>query len=168
MSKKLDYERKEYDMTRRMPANWYLSSYKFKYDFTRFQPFFKKLEERKIVANQCRSCNQVFFPPKLVCGKCFVRPDRWVDLRETAEVATFSITYEKDPETGELAEKPVVAIRQDGSDTTMLASMREDIDFKDVYVGMPLKVVWSEEPKADISAIDHYEPIEDDSADMQD
>jgi len=43
---------------------------------------------------------------------------------------------------------------------------RYDIDFKDVYVGMPLKVVWSEEPVANISAIDHYEPIEDDAKDL--
>lgn len=168
MSKKLEYLRKDYDQTRTMPANWYLSSYKFRYDFTRFQLFFEKLKERKIVGNQCRSCNRVFFPPKQVCGQCFVRPDRWVDLRETAQVATYSITYEKDPQTGEISEKPVVAIRQDGSDTAMLASLREDIDFKDVYVGMPLKVVWSEEPRADISAIDHYEPIEDHAKDMPD
>mgnify|MGYP006297130413 CR=1 FL=1 len=167
MSKKLEYERKEYDKTRTMPANWYLSSYKFKYDFTRFQPFFKKLEERKLVGNQCRSCNRVFFPPKLICGECFIRPDRWVDLRETAEVATFSITYEKDPETGETVEKPVCAIRQDGSDTTMLAQISEEVDFKDTYVGMPLKVVWSETPVDNISAIEYYEPIEDDSADLE-
>jgi uncharacterized OB-fold protein len=89
-----------------------------------------------------------------------------VDLRETAQVATFSITYEENQETGEVEEKPVVAIRQDGSDTTMLASIREDVDFKDVYVGMPLKVKWSEESKANISAIEYYEPIEDDSKDM--
>ncbi|MHA1147871.1 MAG: Zn-ribbon domain-containing OB-fold protein [Promethearchaeota archaeon] len=168
MSKKLKYIRKEYDQTRTMPGNWYLSSYKFRYDFTRFQPFFEKLKERKLVGNQCRSCNRVFFPPKLVCGQCYIRPDRWVDLRETSQVATYSITYEKDPQTGEISEKPVVAIRQDGSDTTMLASLREDLDFRDVYVGMPLKVVWSEEHRADISAIDHYEPIEDHAKDMPD
>lgn len=166
MSKKLEYERKNYDMTRTMPANWYLSSYKFRYDFTHFQPFFEKLKERKLVGNQCRSCNTVYFPPKLVCGKCLINPDRWVDLRETAQVATFSITYEKDPETGELVEKPVCAIRQDGSDTTMLAQIREDVNFKDVYVGMPLRVVWAKEPVADISAIEYYEPIEDKAKDM--
>ncbi|MFO8017414.1 MAG: zinc ribbon domain-containing protein [Promethearchaeia archaeon] len=166
MSKKLEYERKEYEETRTIGANWYLSKYKFRFDFTHFQPFFEKLKERKLVGNQCRSCNAVFFPPKLVCGKCFIKPDRWVDIRETAQIATYSITYEKDPETGEVAEKPVVAVRHDGCDTTMLASLRKDIDFEDVYVGMPVKVVWSEEPVANISAIDHYEPIEDDSKDL--
>ncbi|MGV9203459.1 MAG: Zn-ribbon domain-containing OB-fold protein [Promethearchaeia archaeon] len=167
MSKKLEYERKDYEKTRTTYANWYLSKYKFRYDFTHFQPFFEKLKERKLIGNQCRSCNAVFFPPKLVCGECFIKPDRWVDVRETAQIATYSITYEKDPETGEVAEKPVVAVRHDGCDTTMLASLRPDIDFKDVYVGMPLRVVWSEEPVANISAIDHYEPIEDDAKDLE-
>ena len=78
------------------------------------------------------------------------------------------ITYEKNPITGETDEKPVCAIRQDGSDTTMLAQISEDVDFKDVYIGMPLRVVWSEEPIDNMSAIDHYEPIDDDSKDMQD
>lgn len=167
MSKKsMDYIKKEYDKTRTMPGSWYLSSYKYKFNFTHFQPFFKKLKERKLVGLQCSSCNKVSFPPKLVCGNCLVKPDRWVDLRDTAQIATFSITYEKDPITGETLEKPVVCIRHDGSDTTYLAQLSPDVDFKDVYIGMPVKAKWSEEPKGDISAIEYYELIEDSSKDM--
>jgi len=167
MSKKLDYERKEYDVTRTMPANWYLSSYKFKYDFDHFQPFFEKLKEKKLVGLQCRSCNTVSFPPRLVCGKCLVKPDLWVDVRETAQVSTFSITYEKNPQTGEIEEKPVVCIRHDGSDTSFLAQLSPEVDFKDTYVGMPVKVKWLDEPQGNVGDLAYYEPIDDHSKDLR-
>ena len=163
MSKKLEYERKDYDKTRTMPGNWYLSSYQFRYNIEHFQPWFDKLKEKKLVGLQCRSCNRVFFPPKLVCGHCFVKPDLWVDVRETAQVATYSITYEKNKETGEVVEKPVVCIRHDGTDTAFLGTLSPDIDFKDAYVGMPLKVKWVDEPQGNIGDMEYYEVLEDDA-----
>ena len=168
MSKKmLEYIRKDYIKTRTMPASWYLSSYKYKYNFTHFQPFFKKLKEKKLVGMQCRSCNKVSFPPKPFCGNCLVKLDRWVDIRDTGQLATFSITYEKNPETGETAEKPVACIRLDGSDTTFLAAMDPKVDFKDAYVGMPVKAKWVDDPQGNFSDLDYFEPIEDESKDLE-
>jgi len=165
--KMLDYEKKEYVKTRTMPGSWYLSSYKYKYNFSHFKPFFEKLKEKKLVGLQCSSCNEVSFPPKLVCGRCLVKPDRWVDIRETAQVATFSITYEKNPQTGETEEKPVVAIRHDGADTMFLGVIDPSTNFHDVYVGMPLKVKWVENPQGNMNDIDYYEVISDKAKKME-
>ena len=91
--KSMEYIKKDYVRTRTMPANWYLSSYTFKFNITHMKPFLEKLKQKKLVGLQCSSCNRVFFPPRLVCGKCMVKPDRWVDIRETGKVASFTITY---------------------------------------------------------------------------
>ncbi|MFX1308889.1 MAG: Zn-ribbon domain-containing OB-fold protein, partial [Promethearchaeota archaeon] len=93
LRKSMEYIKKEYVRTRTMPANWFLSSYKFKFNITHMKPFLEKLKQKKIVGLQCSSCNRVFFPPRLVCGKCLVKPDRWVDLRETGKIASYTITY---------------------------------------------------------------------------
>ena len=167
MSKKLEYDRKEYDVTRTMPGNWYLSSYKYRYSMDHFQNWFKKLKEKKLVGTQCRSCNTVFFPPRLVCGYCLVKPDLWVDVRDTAQVATFNITYEKNPQTGEITEKPVVCVRHDGTDTAFLAQLSPEINFRETYVGMPLKVKWRDEPEGNIGDIEYYEPLEDKAKDLR-
>jgi len=164
--KSLDYVKKEYPRTRTMPGSWYLSSYKFKFNITHFQPFLKKLKERKLVGLQCSSCNRVFFPPRFVCGKCLVKPDRWVDLRETGRVASFTITYVKDLETGDILEKPVVLVVQDGADTTYMIELNPKIDFKDTYIGMPVKVHWSDSPNGNLSDLEYYDLVEDDAKDL--
>lgn len=164
--KHLDYVKKEYDKTRTMPANWYLSSYKYKFNITHLKPFMDKLKEKKLVANQCSGCNRVFFPPRLVCGQCFVVPDKWVDIRDTASVATYAIAFLKD-ETGKVQERPMVLVHHDGADTCSIAELREDIEVKDTYVGMPIKAHWKEERSGGLMDIEYYELIEDKSKDLK-
>ena len=164
--KSLAYVKKDYIRTRTMPGSWYLSSYKFKFNITHIQPFLDKLKEKKLVGLQCSSCNSVFFPPKFVCGKCLVKPDRWVDLRDTGRVASFTVAYLKDPETGDIIEKPIVLVRQDGADTTYMIELNSEIDYKDTYIGMPVKVHWSENLNGNLSDLEYYDLVEDDAKDL--
>ena len=166
LRKQLDYVKKEYVKTRTMPGNWYLASYTYKFNITHMKPFLEKLKEKKLVGLECSGCNRVFFPPRYVCGKCLVKPDRWVDLRDTARVATFTITTMKDPDTGEVREKPVVCVRQDGSDTTFMVDLNPEIDYKDTYIGMPVKVHWKEETTGSLTDIEYYDLAEDDAKDL--
>ncbi|MFW9881265.1 MAG: Zn-ribbon domain-containing OB-fold protein [Candidatus Thorarchaeota archaeon] len=167
LRKSLDYIKKEYKETRTMPGSWYLSNYRYKFNITHHQPFLKKLQDKKLVGNKCSACNRVFFPPRFVCGKCLVKPDQWVDLRDTGQVSTYTIVYLKDPETGDVLEKPVVMVRQDSSDTNYLAELQPDIDFKDTYIGMPIKVHWAEYTNGNLKDIVYYDLIEDDSKDLE-
>ncbi|MFX1419286.1 MAG: Zn-ribbon domain-containing OB-fold protein [Promethearchaeota archaeon] len=164
--KSLDYIKKDYVRTRTMPGSWYLSNYKFKFDITHLQPFLKKLKEKKLVGLKCPGCNRVFFPPKPVCGNCLIKPNQWVDLRETGEVSTYTIAYLKDPESGEVKEKPIVLIRQDGADTTYMIELNPDIDFKDTYIGMPVKVHWTENVSGNLNDIEYYDLVADDAKDL--
>ncbi len=166
LRKSLDYVKKDYVETRKMPGNWYLSSYQYKFNITHHQSFLKKLKDKKLVGNKCSACNRVFFPPRFVCGKCLVKPDQWVDLRDTGQVSTYTIVYLKDPETGEVLEKPVVMVQQDNCDTNYMAELQSYIDFKDTYIGMPIKVHWAESTNGNLKDIEYYDLIEDDSKDL--
>jgi len=165
--KSLDYIKKDYVRTRTMPASWYLSSYKFKFNITHMQPFLKKLKEKKLIANQCSGCNRVFYPPRLVCGQCLVKPDRWVDIRDSARVATYAIAYLKDPESGKVVERPMVLVHHDGADTCNIAELNPDIDVKDTYIGMPIKAHWRETTEGGMMDIEYYDAMEDDAKDVE-
>ena len=164
--KSLDYVKKDYVKTRTMPGNWYLSSYTYKFNLTHMQPFLKKLKEKKLVGLKCPGCNRVFFPPRLVCGQCLIIPNQWVDLRETGEVSSFTIAYLKDPGTGKVQEKPMVLIRQDGADTVYMVELNPEVDYKDTYIGMPVKVHWSEDLKGSLADIEYYDLVEDNARDL--
>jgi uncharacterized OB-fold protein len=131
------------------------------------RPFLDKLKQKKLVGLKCPGCNRVFFPPRLVCGKCLIKPNQWVDLRETGRVSTFAVAYLKDPESGKVQEKPMVLVQQDGSDTSYMAELSPDIDYKDTYIGMPVKVHWVEDPKGGLDDIEYYEKINDDSEGLE-
>jgi len=165
--KSLDYVKKEYVRTRTMAASWYLSSYKYKYNITHAQPFLEKLKEKKLVGLKCSGCNRVFFPPRLVCGKCLTKPDQWVDIRDTGKVATFTISYLKDPDTGKVEEKPVILVNHDGTDTVSTATLSPDVDFKDTYIGMPVKAHWVENPTGGLMDIEYYDLLDDHSKGMK-
>ncbi len=144
-----------------MPAHWYHSSYKFKFNMTRFKLFLEALKNKKLLGLKCQGCNIVSFPPKYVCGNCLVKPERWVHLRETATLASFTASYEKDEDSGKLIGKPVVAVRQDGSDTTWSTSLNPEIGFEDCYVGMPLKIHWRDKTTGSLEDIEFYDKIDD-------
>ena len=164
--KSMDYIKEEYIKTRTMPANWYLTSYEFKFNITHMQPFLEKLKQKKLVGLQCSSCNRIYFPPRQICGKCLVKPDRWVDLRETGRVASFTITYLKDPETGKIIERPIVCAQLDGADTSYPSQLNPDIEFKDTYIGMPIKVHWAENLQGGLMDIEYFDAVEDDAENL--
>ncbi len=164
---KLEYLKKEYEKTRQMPGKWPLSSCRYKFNITHFQPFLQALKEKRLIGLKCRSCNTVSFPPKIVCGKCLVKPDQWVALRDTGIVATFTANYMKDETTGEMRSFPVIAIRQDGADTTFLAQLSPEVQFEDVYVGMPVKVKWKDTPEGNLGDIECYDAVEDETKKMK-
>ena len=164
--KALEYVKKEYIKTRTLPGAWYLSSYTYKFDITHMQPFLKKLKDKKLIGNRCSGCNRIFFPPRLVCGQCLVKPDRWVDIRETANVATYAIAYLKNPDTSEVEEKPMVLVQHDGANTCCIAQMAPNVNVKDMYINMPLKVHWKDERTGGLMDIEYYDVIEDASKDL--
>jgi uncharacterized OB-fold protein len=164
--KSLDYIKKEYKITRTMPGSWYLSNYRYKYNMTHLKTFLDKLKAKKLVGLKCPGCNRVFYPPRFVCGKCLIKPDRWVDLRETGSVSTFAISYLKDPDTGEIQEKPIVLIQLDGADTSSITQLNPKVDFKDTNIGMPTKTHWTENPTGGLMDIEYHDLLKDDSEDL--
>ena len=159
------YEKKSYVKTRTMHGSWYLSSYFYKFNISRTQVFLKGLKDGIVLGLKCRNCNTVSFPPRFICGKCLIKPDQWVRLPETATMASGSATYDEDDKEREHP-YPVIAVRQDGSDTVWVQNIPDDFDFKSVYIGMPMKIIWAEEKVGSWMDIDHYEPIEDPSVEL--
>ncbi len=155
-----EYVKKQYKRTRTLTGYWYLINYKYKFNLSRTKVFLKGLKKGQVLGLKCRSCNTVSFPPRLICGKCLVKPDQWVRLPETGTIATGSATYEADDKNRERP-LPVIAVRQDGADTIWLHNITKGIDFHSIYIGMPVKAVWAEEKTGSWFDIDHYEPIDD-------
>ena len=71
---------------------------------------------------------------------------------------TYTVTM-TDVRGNPLEEKKIAAaVKMDGADTWFMG-MVKGIDWEDVYVGMPVRIVWKEKTEGKIADMDYYEPI---------
>jgi uncharacterized OB-fold protein len=119
--------------------------------------FYDGLENKKIVGNKCPSCNNVFCPPRKVCGKCnsTIQLDQnWVDLPDTGTLMNYTITpYKVNDRSHRKAKDQIIGMIQiDGSHTGIVYRLL-DVNPEDIKIGMKVKVAWEDKPKGDPSAI---------------
>ena len=123
--------------------------------------YLRGLKRGVILARECRNCRRVLVPPRMFCEQCFRPTDRWVEVRDTGRVNTFSICYIRwDMVQLEEPELPAV-IEIDGASPGIgfmhkLGEVKPD----DVRVGMEVEAVWKpeDEREGDILDIRYFRP----------
>jgi hypothetical protein len=119
--------------------------------------FFDNLENKKLVGNKCPKCDDVFVPPRKICGKCnMVIPleENWVDLPDTGTLLNYTITpYRVNDRTHRKAKDLLLGMVQiDGSNTSIVYRLM-NLNPNEVKIGMKVKIEWAEKPKGDPSDI---------------
>ncbi|KJS33070.1 MAG: DNA-binding protein [Desulfatitalea sp. BRH_c12] len=57
---------------------------------TRVNDFIDYLENGKIMASQCKTCGQIFFPPRADCCQCLSSDMQWHEVTGTGKLVSFS------------------------------------------------------------------------------
>ncbi len=103
-------------------------------------------DEGKFFGHKCSSCGNVYIPPRVVCGPCFVQPDRWVELQDTGTLTGYSVINYPfiDPETGEWRPVPYTYgyIKLDGGATSQLGHFINEVDSAKLYAGLRVQAVF--------------------------
>jgi len=115
-------------------------------------------DNKKLLGTKCPECGRVYLPARATCIKCFVDMDEWVEVSYRGTLMSYTIVYQ--PLEIHPVETPFAygIIQLDGADTG-LAHMLGEIDFKDINVGMRLKVVFKDERVGDIRDIKYFKPV---------
>lgn len=123
------------------------------------EQFFEGLRKRKIMASKCSACGRVYLPPRMICERCFVKTEDWVELPETGSVETYTEAHVKVDADGNLEEltKPeiIAMVKHDNADTCLAARL----DAESAEVGMRVQVVWNDAPEGVLDAISCYRPL---------
>ena len=124
------------------------------------EQFFDGLKERKIIASKCVSCGRVFLPPRMICERCFIKTEEWVELPQTGTVEALTEAHVEVGPDGELKDLPspeiIALVRHDEADTCLAARL----EAKNASAGMRVRVVWNDVPEGVLDAISCYEPVE--------
>lgn len=126
--------------------------------------YFDELKKGRIVGTRCNKCQRILLPARIFCELCFRQVDKWVYLKDTGTVNTFSIAY-TDWVARRIKEPRIPAmIEIDGSGGVAILHLLGAVDPKQVEVGMRVKAVWKPENQREgaITDIDYWQPIEED------
>lgn len=113
-------------------------------------------------ARKCNQCGRILIPPRMYCEECFRPTDRWVKVKDTGKVNTFSVVYVNTD--ASRRKKPILVsvIEIDGASPEMgILHLLGEVAPKEVTVGMKVGAVWRPKPerKGAITDIMYFRPL---------
>ena len=120
--------------------------------------FYDGLEQKKLVGNKCTKCNDVFVPPRKVCGRCNVvipLDQNWVDLPDSGTLVNYTSTLYKvnDRSSRKVKKEQVIGmVKIDGSNTGIVYRLL-NMEPAEAKTGMKVTIEWSEKTKGGPSDI---------------
>jgi uncharacterized OB-fold protein len=124
--------------------------------------YLQELKNGRLVARRCSSCERTLLPPRMFCEECFVPTDKWVFVKDTGTVNTFSICYVRwDMVRLKEPQLPAV-INVDGASPGMgILHLLGEVRPEDVRIGMRVKAVWKDpgERQGAITDIKYWKPV---------
>jgi len=104
-------------------------------------------DNKRLVTNRCRTCGQLLWPPKKVCGRCKAEAgEDWTDLGSTGSVVqyTYLVVPMWNPHMGEkwANPHPTATILMDSG--AYIVHFLEETDPQKLKSGMRVQAVWRE------------------------
>jgi len=131
--------------------------------------FLAGLKEGKILGVVCEGCQRTLVPPRAFCELCFRPLHRWVELKDTGVINTFSVSFVNwDATRREVPEVPAV-IELEGASPGIgilhiLSEVGETLEevLSRVRIGMRVQAVWRPpaERQGAITDIMYFRPVD--------
>lgn len=136
---------------------WDLSSYTWTVEADGLKLFTDGLKERRILGRKCPKCKTVYVPGPPYCRKCFIDIDEVVEVSHEGKIVTFTANLAD--VRGNPVDNPTISavVKLDGSDSWFMGVLN-GIDWKEVKVGMRVKLVLKEETKGALADIVGFVP----------
>jgi uncharacterized protein len=115
-------------------------------------------DNKRILGIVCPECGRVLVPARPTCATCFRQTEGWKEVSHKGTVISYTAVYEPLPSQEEGTPTIYGIILLDGADTG-LVHMLEDVDPKDISIGLRVQAVFREERKGDIGDIRYFKPI---------
>ena len=123
--------------------------------------YLAELKNGRIVGRQCNKCSRIVVPPRMFCESCFRPNDRWVILKDTGVINTFSLSHITADAT-RIKEPLIPAVIQiDGTTDAGILHLVGETDPEDVRFGMKVQALWKppKERTGSITDIKYFRPI---------
>ena len=124
--------------------------------------FLSGLERKQIWARECDGCGRTLVPPRMYCERCFRPTDRWVRVRDTGSVVTYSVAHVNSDASRREEPILVAVIEIDGASPLMgVLHLLGEVEPERVEIGMRVEAVWRPdgERTGAITDIRYFRPL---------
>jgi len=123
--------------------------------------FLDGLKEGELWARKCNKCGRILIPPRAYCEEDYVPTEKWVKVKDTGTVNTFSISYVNNDASRRKQPILVSVVDIDGASPGMgILHLLGEVAPRKVEVGLKVEAVWKPKPQREgaITDIKYFRP----------
>jgi len=124
--------------------------------------FLNELKEGRLIGRECKHCNKILFPPRMFCEQCFKPTSKWVYIKDTGTIQTYSISY-LDKDAKRITDPIYVGVVSiDGAAEKMgIMHYFGEVTKDTIHIGMKVKAKWKPplERTGSILDIEYFRPL---------
>lgn len=124
--------------------------------------YLAELKNGRIIGRRCDKCGRIVVPPRVFCEWCFRPNDRWIILKDSGTIHTFSISHIAF-DAARIKEPLIPAVIQiDGTTAAGILHLIGEADPKRVQFGTRVQASWKrpEDRVGSITDIKYFKPIQ--------
>ncbi|MEM0118572.1 MAG: Zn-ribbon domain-containing OB-fold protein [Conexivisphaerales archaeon] len=125
--------------------------------------FLEGLKKGELWGRRCDRCRRTMIPPRMYCEVCFRPTDRWVRLKDTGSINTYSVCWVNTDASRRKEPLTIAVIGIDGASENMgILHYVDEIKPEQVKIGMKVKAVWKPEKERVGSILDirYFKPLQ--------
>lgn len=102
------------------------------------ESFYAFIGEKRLMAAKCDNCENLLLPPRPMCTKCFSTNLKWVELKKSGKLLTYTVIHIPPPQFQSMAPYAVGIIKLE--EGPHLPGIIQGIKPEEIKVGMDLKI----------------------------
>ena len=111
------------------------------YPFT-VSTFYKFITEKKLKAAKCNDCGTLLLPPKPMCTKCFSINLKWIDIKTTGKLLSYTVIHVAPEQFQSMVPYIVGIVEFEGG--LRLPGIIKDVPSEQIEIDMKLKLDFDE------------------------
>ena len=118
---------------------------------TKVNDFIDYLEQGKVMGTRCKSCGQVFFPPRADCCRCLSSDMDWFEVKGKGRLVSFSqLKYAPSGFEGDL---PYSIAVLDYGEYKVFGRIADDISEEEIKLGMEMETTVNRLPNGQLNYV---------------
>ncbi|HEY7269045.1 MAG TPA: OB-fold domain-containing protein [Dehalococcoidia bacterium] len=114
--------------------------------------FWEAAARHELVIQRCTDCRALRHPPQFMCAACLSMDFDWKPVAGLGTIYSFmNVNHAAHPALAERVPFNIVSVDLDGAPGIRMVGNLVDADYKDIQIGMAVRVHWEDHPEAGIT-----------------